>query len=163
MRMRSGKSWTSEEFTRTVVVKPALTWFETCDNRVMRRGVVLRGVLVRRTIAAANMTTLGASAKMKPPPSRCQTLDATSAAGLGRQVDAVSVRIHGASRLSPATPAKGKVSYALQRAHCGFGVRQQLPLPRPPQRAWSSLLAHRRWRKRRADWFQAVELVGCYR
>ena len=84
MGVRRGKSWTREEFIRTVVVKPALTWLEACDDRVMARGVVLRGVLVRRTIAAANMTTLGASAKMEPPPSRCQTLDATSAARLGR-------------------------------------------------------------------------------
>ena len=84
MGVRRGKSWTSEEFTRTVVVKPALTWLKACENRVMGHGGVLRGVLVGRTIAAANMATLGASAKMKPPPSCGQTLDATSAAGLGR-------------------------------------------------------------------------------
>src|SRR5262245_13670611 len=84
MRVRRGKSWTGKEFTGTVVVKPALTWLETCDNRVMGRGVVLRRMLVRRIIAAANMATLGASAKLQPPTPCCQTLDATSVARLGR-------------------------------------------------------------------------------
>jgi hypothetical protein len=156
--MRTGK-----EIPCAVIVEPPLSRLETRDNWVTRGRVMFRRVLIWRTITAADVTAFGASAKMQPPTASRQAFSATCTARLGRGIDALSVRIHGASRRSPATPAKGKVSYALQRAHCGFGVRQQLPLPRPPQRAWSSLLAHRRWRKRRADWFQAVGLVGCYR
>jgi hypothetical protein len=67
MGVRRGKRWTGKEFTGTVVVKPALTRLETCDNRVMGSGVVLRRVLVGQSVATANMTALGASAKMQPP------------------------------------------------------------------------------------------------
>ena len=49
MGVGSGKHWTGKEFTGTVVVKPALTRLETCDNRVMGSGVMLRRVLVWRT------------------------------------------------------------------------------------------------------------------
>src|SRR5262245_66504029 len=59
MRVRRGKSWTGKEFTGTVVVKQALTWLETCDSRVMGRGVVSSSMLVRRIIAAAHLGRLG--------------------------------------------------------------------------------------------------------
>jgi CRP-like cAMP-binding protein len=51
-------------------------------------------------------------------------------------------------------------SQAPQRPHGGFPVRQRLLLPRPPRRAWWSPPAHRRWRKHRAGWSQAIGSVG---
>jgi hypothetical protein len=70
MRVRRGKFWAGEGFLRTIVVKPMLARLETRDNRVTRGGVMFRCMLTWRTIAAADVTALRASAKMKPPSAR---------------------------------------------------------------------------------------------
>lgn len=45
MRMRSQQLGAAEKLLGTIVVKPPLTRFETCDDRVTRRGMVLRRML----------------------------------------------------------------------------------------------------------------------
>src|SRR6202035_1062143 len=70
MRLRSGKFWAGEGFLRTIVVKPMLARLETGDNRVTRSGKMFRCMLTWRTIAAADVTALRASAQMKPPSAR---------------------------------------------------------------------------------------------
>jgi hypothetical protein len=54
-------------------------------------GVVFRCMLIGRTIAAADVTAFGASAKMKPPTAGRQAFGATWAARLGQDIDAVSL------------------------------------------------------------------------
>ena len=92
--MRSDKFRAGEEFLRPVVVKPALTPLEARDYRVSGGGVMFRCMLTGRIIAAANVTALGASAKMQPPPTLGQTFDATAPAWLGRRVDAIPLGLH---------------------------------------------------------------------
>src|ERR1700720_1090063 len=70
MRVRSGKLRAGEGFLGTIVVKPPLARLETRDNRVTGGGEMFRCMLTWRTIAAADMTALRASAKMKPPSAR---------------------------------------------------------------------------------------------
>jgi hypothetical protein len=51
-------------------------------------------MLIRRSIAAADVTAFGASAKMKPPTAQSRAFDATSSAWLGRRVDTIYLRFH---------------------------------------------------------------------
>ena len=94
MKLRAG-----EELLRTIVIKPPLARLETRDYRVTRSGVMFRCMLIWRTIAAANVTALGASAKMKPPSSRSQALYATCSAWLGRRVDTIPLGLHAPSEV----------------------------------------------------------------
>ena len=98
MRVRSGKLRAGEGFLSTVVVKPMLAWLEARDYRVTRGGVVFRCVLTWGTIAAADVTAFGASAKMQPPSAPSQAFDAACSARLGRRVDAIPLvhRLQGA-------------------------------------------------------------------
>ena len=95
MRVRSGKLRAGEGSLSTVVVKPMLAWLEARDYRVTRGGVVFRCMLTWGTIAAADVTAFGASAKMKPPSAVRQAFDAACAAWLSRWVDAVPLGLHG--------------------------------------------------------------------
>ena len=83
MRIRSGKLGTGKEIPCTVVVEPPLSWLETRDNWVTRGRVMFRGVLIWRTITAADVTTFGASAKMQPPIAGRQAFNTTCTARLG--------------------------------------------------------------------------------
>ena len=94
MRVRSGKLRAGEGFLSTVVVKPMLAWLEARDYRVTRGGVVFRCMLTWGTIAAADVTAFGASAKMKPPFARGHAFDATCSAWLGRCVDTIPNGLH---------------------------------------------------------------------
>ena len=94
MRVRSGKLRAGEGFLSTVVVKPMLAWLEARDYRVTRGGVVFRCMLTWGTIAAADVTAFGASAKMQPPPVQPRAFDATCSARLGRWVDTLPFGIH---------------------------------------------------------------------
>jgi len=94
MAVRSGKLRTGEGFFSTVVVKPMLARLEARDYRVPRRGVVFRCMLIWRTVAAADVTAFGASAKMKPPSALGHAFDATCSAWLDRCVDTVPLRLH---------------------------------------------------------------------
>jgi hypothetical protein len=71
-----------------------LAWLEARDYRVIRAGVVFRCVLTWGTIAAADVTAFGASAKMKPPFARGHAFDATCSAWLGRCVDTIPSGLH---------------------------------------------------------------------
>jgi hypothetical protein len=95
MRVRSGKLRAGEGFLSTVVVKPMLAWLEARDYRVTRGGVVFRCMLTWGTIAAADVTAFGASAKMEPPFARGHAFDATCSARLGRRFDTIPYGLHG--------------------------------------------------------------------
>jgi hypothetical protein len=60
--------WAGEEFFGAIVVKPPLTRLEARDYRMTRSGVMFRRMLIWRIITAADVTAIGASAKMQPPP-----------------------------------------------------------------------------------------------
>ena len=92
--MRGLEPRAGEEFFGPIVVEPPLTRLEARDDRVTRSGVMFRCMLVRRTIAAADVTAFGASAKMKPPSAQSRAFDATCSAWLGRRVDAIPLRLH---------------------------------------------------------------------
>jgi hypothetical protein len=92
--VRSPKLRAGEGFFSTVVVKPMLARLEARDDRVPGGGVVFRCVPIWGTIAAADVTAFGASAKMKPPSALSQTFDATRSAWLGRRVDTLPRGFH---------------------------------------------------------------------
>jgi len=99
MRVGARQLRTLKSFSRSVVVEPVLAGLEAIDDRVAGRGVVLRRMLARRTIAAADVTTFGASPKVQPPCARLQALDATRTAGLRVQIDSFSFALHDLSWL----------------------------------------------------------------
>jgi hypothetical protein len=64
MRSRLCQARTLEEILADVVIEPELSGLETRNYR-MARGVEMRGcVLLRRIVAAADVSALGASAQM---------------------------------------------------------------------------------------------------
>ena len=71
-----------------------LPGLEARDDRVTRSGVMLRRMLIWRTVTAADVTAFGASAKMKPPSALGHAFDATCSAWLDRCVDTVPLRLH---------------------------------------------------------------------
>jgi len=89
-----------EGFFRAVVVKPVLARLEARNDRVTRGGEVFRRMLIWRTITAADVTTLGASAKMEPPRARRRAFDAACSAWLYRRVDTLSLGFHKSRRLA---------------------------------------------------------------
>src|SRR5215831_19541720 len=97
MRMRRGKIRTGEELPSMVIVKPALPWLEARDNWMTRSCVMFRCMLARRIIAAADVTTFGASAKMQPPTSGRQAFNTAGTTRPNRGVYAISLRFHGTS------------------------------------------------------------------
>jgi hypothetical protein len=58
---------------------------------------MFRGMLIRGAVAAANVTALRATAKMKPPTARGQAFNTSGATRLDQGVDAVSFSFHGTS------------------------------------------------------------------
>src|ERR1700733_2802507 len=94
MRMRRFEPRPFEELAVAIVVKPILVGFKACNNRMMRRRMVLRGMLTWGRIAATYMTALGAATKMQPPASCRRALDATGSARLRFQRDSASIRVH---------------------------------------------------------------------
>jgi hypothetical protein len=95
MRMRREKIRTGEELPSMVIVKPALPWLEARDNWMTRSCVMFRCMLARRIIAAADVTTFGASAKMQPPTSGRQAFNTAGTARPDRGVYAIPLRFHG--------------------------------------------------------------------
>jgi hypothetical protein len=93
--MRSGQLRAGKKFSRPVIVKPPLAWFETCDDRVASRGMMFRRMLTGRAITTANMSALCASTKMKPPAVCRQAFDAAYATWLSAEVDTLSLSFHG--------------------------------------------------------------------
>src|SRR5579863_7362388 len=99
MRARAGQLRTLKSFARSVIVEPVLAGLEAIDDRVARGRVMLRRMLVWRTIAAADVTAFGASAEMQPPSVRCEAFDATCAARFGVQINSFSFSLHACLRL----------------------------------------------------------------
>ena len=64
MRARTLQPGTLKGFSSSVIVEPFLAGFEAVDDRVARGGIVLRSVLVRGTVAAADVAAFGAAAQM---------------------------------------------------------------------------------------------------
>jgi len=79
--------------------------------------IMLRSMLARRIVAAANVTAFGTAAQVQPPAACRQTLDAASPAGLGRWINAVNSIVHASRR---------------------FLVRRLLTYRRAPERASSA-------------------------
>jgi hypothetical protein len=92
--VRSLKLRAGDELLCTIVVKPLLARLETRDYRVTRSDAVFRRMLIWRTIAAADVSAFGASAKMQPPSAQSQAFDATCSAWLDRRVDTIPLRLH---------------------------------------------------------------------
>jgi hypothetical protein len=91
----SGKLRAGESFFSAIVIKPVLARFEALDYRVARRCGMFRCMLTWRTVAAANVTALRASAKMEPPSARGEAFDTSRSARLDRRVDAIPFGLHG--------------------------------------------------------------------
>jgi hypothetical protein len=72
-----------------------LARLEALNYRVTGGGMVFRCMLIWRTITAADVTALRASAKMQPPFARSQAFDAARSTRLGRWVDTIPYGLHG--------------------------------------------------------------------
>src|SRR5258708_17238978 len=75
-----------------VAEKPVLTRLEGLDHRMLRGVVVLGGVLVLRTVAAADVAALHAEAEVDPDVTHLEAFLAAVAAGRDVQVGTVEVR-----------------------------------------------------------------------
>jgi hypothetical protein len=64
MPPRLGKPLARNRFSMPIVVKPGLARFEAGRNRMTRGIEMLRGVLIGRTITAANVPAFGATPQM---------------------------------------------------------------------------------------------------
>ena len=94
MPTRARQLGSRKKISLPVVVEPVFTVLETIDNGMAGSRVVLRGMLVRRTVAAADMTAFGAAAKVQPPGARRHALDATCTAGLRVQIYSLVFTLH---------------------------------------------------------------------
>jgi hypothetical protein len=88
------QSWPRKEFCGAVIIEPAFTFLEACNNRVAGILIVLRGMLVRRVIAAANVSAFGAPAEVQPPAVLRQALDATRTARFSCWINTVYLIVH---------------------------------------------------------------------
>jgi len=79
---------------RLVIVEPSLPGFKTGGNGVTCFPKMLRGVLTGRAITTSDVSTLGASAQVEPPPARSKALLATLAAGLRSRINSARLRFH---------------------------------------------------------------------
>lgn len=70
-----------------IVEEPVFAGFETTDDRVAGGSFMSRRVLGRRVIAAADVSALGAPAKMQPPAAVGLAFNATGPAGGNRNID----------------------------------------------------------------------------
>src|SRR6202046_2890970 len=89
MRVRTGQLRTVKSFLGSVIIEPILAGLEAVDDRVAGGLVMLGGMLAGRTIAAADVTTFGASAQVQPPSARRQTFDTACAAWFRIQIDSL--------------------------------------------------------------------------
>jgi hypothetical protein len=95
--MRRGQVRTGKEVARSIIIKPSLACLETRDDRVASGCIVFRCMLTWRIIAAADVTTFGASAKMQPPTAGRQAFNTAGPTRLGRGINTRSLRRHVAS------------------------------------------------------------------
>ena len=71
----AAQSWCGfEEEIVEIAPAPVLTWLEASDDRVLRRVEMFCRVLVRRIIAATDMTAFHAQSEMHPPRTGGETL-----------------------------------------------------------------------------------------
>ena len=94
MRLRALELRTGKSLSGAIVVKPSFARLEARDDRVTGRRVVFRCMLVWRSVAAADVTAFGTSAKMKPPPAGSRAFHTTCSGWLGCEVDAIRLRLH---------------------------------------------------------------------
>ena len=121
--MRSLKLRAGDELLCTIVVKPLLARLETRDYRVTRSDAVFRRMLIWRTIAAADVSAFGASAKMQPPSAQSQAFDATCSAWLDRRVDTIPLRLHRLLSDFLLLALGADAQYAIRVKKCGLGAR----------------------------------------
>src|SRR5450432_3907710 len=85
---RRGQCRTGEGFLSLVVPEPLFVRFEALDNWMASSAPVQRGMLRRRRIAAAHVSTLGAAPEVHPPASSDLTLGTACSAWRHCRVDA---------------------------------------------------------------------------
>jgi len=95
MRMWRKQLHTLDHSPLLVIIEPILTRLEAGDDRMPRCRRMLGCMLTRRTVAAADVSTLRTATKMKPPASRRrQAFDTPKAARLRSGVDPALVFFH---------------------------------------------------------------------
>jgi hypothetical protein len=121
--VRSLKLRAGDELLCTIVVKPLLARLETRDYRVTRSDAVFRRMLIWRTIAAADVSAFGASAKMQPPSAQSQAFDATCSAWLDCRVDTIPLGLHRLLSDLLLLALSADAQYAIRVKKCGLGAR----------------------------------------
>ena len=94
MRLRVGKLRSDKKLFRAIIVEPTLSRLKTCDDRMSCGRVMFGCVLIRRAVAATDMTTFSTSPQMKPPTTLLHAFNATCAAGLRGGVKALYPVFH---------------------------------------------------------------------
>lgn len=84
-----------DHLSSPIVVKPSLSRFKTCGNRMSRSVKMLGGMLTGRTVAAADVPAFSATPQMKPPPACCEALNAALAARGHIRIDSKTFSLHG--------------------------------------------------------------------
>ena len=125
-----------------VVPKPLLTGLEAAHNRMARRRRMMRRMLGRRAVAAADMTALCATAEVQPParPAACLAVCASSSARYGLRIH--SAHAHKLSASSTVSPAAGSASS--RSSGIGTPLRTERPnVPRSSRSTARSSFANR--------------------
>ena len=94
MRLWVGKRRSDKKLFRAIIVEPTLSRLKTCDDRMTCGRMMFGCVLIRRAVAATDMTTFGTSPQMKPPTTLRHAFNATCAAGLRGGVNALYPVFH---------------------------------------------------------------------
>src|SRR5579871_1524988 len=89
-----GESLATDHFVGPIVIKPRFSRFETSQDRVLGRMKVLGRMLAWRSVAAADMPTLGTTPQVKPPTTRCKTLHAALAARWHEPIHSFTLGFH---------------------------------------------------------------------
>ena len=95
MRMRRKQFRAIDHPLLLVIVEPILTRLEAGNNRMPRRRRMLRRMLIRRTVTAPDVSTLGTAAEMKPPTfRRRQAFHTPVATWFRSRVDSAVIFLH---------------------------------------------------------------------
>jgi hypothetical protein len=87
MVLGGGQVWPVVKLLALVVPEPAFSRLKASDNAVPGVASMLRGVLARRSVTTADMTTFGTTPQVEPPSFSGEALDAAAATRWRRRIN----------------------------------------------------------------------------
>ena len=95
MPARFRQRFTVNHLASRIVVKPGFPRLETCRYGMPGGMEVFRGMLIRRTVATADVAAFGATSQVQPPATCRKTFDAAVAARRHIRIDSITLGFHG--------------------------------------------------------------------